>query len=583
MGASTIAGTLNITANGAVTQSGPLAVTGATTLAAGATNDITLTNAANNFSTINVTSGNNVTLRDSNALGLGSLTLSGILDVTANGGITDANGAATNITAPSASLAATSIGTAANPIETNLGSLTATTTAGGIFVSQAGPISLNNIVAGSGNIVINNSLGDMTINTVQASAGGVNLTTAGSILDSNGPANNVTASADSTLNALGVIGRSIDPLEVNVTGALGVAASNQIDNISVIINGTVSPANTLMTLNAPPGEVIFNGVVLYPLALAAGGSPPGTPDLGLFVRNSSTLKTEDMIWGSEAVIIVAEDVTPSDASEDDNTFRSTGGIESQISDETPPTAAGSDPASASALQSLPSLSTTNLDQHPTEVEETDEVRVREEPIVVANAVPPESGHDEVDQRPDHSEDPDQHSAPADIVHEQSALASRSGGTTRENGVSPAFDEGSRAGAGAHPLADRSRLAEAAEATGELKDVPFDFESWRVSEEVMQALIEVAKWMRTNPTKRLIIAGHADERGTSSYNLALGEKRAKTIRNILIDLGVEADRLKALSYGKERPLCRESHEACYRQNRRGHLEADVHEAGWIGIQ
>ena len=89
LGTSTVSGTLNVTAGGAITDSGNVVVTGATTLAAGAGNDIALDSAGNNFSTVSVANGNNVTLRDSNALDLGASTISGNLNVTAAGAITD--------------------------------------------------------------------------------------------------------------------------------------------------------------------------------------------------------------------------------------------------------------------------------------------------------------------------------------------------------------------------------------------------------------------------------------------------------------------------------------------------------------
>jgi hypothetical protein len=89
LGASTISGTLNVTTNGAITQSGALNVAATTTLSAGAGNDITLNNASNDFSTLAVISGNNVSLADANALDLGASTISGTLSVTTVGPITD--------------------------------------------------------------------------------------------------------------------------------------------------------------------------------------------------------------------------------------------------------------------------------------------------------------------------------------------------------------------------------------------------------------------------------------------------------------------------------------------------------------
>ncbi len=96
LAASTVSGTLTVTSNGVLTQSGALSVTGITTLAAGVSNNITLNNAANNFSTVGVTSGNNVTLTDANALNLGASTVSGTLNVTTNGALTQSG--ALNVT-----------------------------------------------------------------------------------------------------------------------------------------------------------------------------------------------------------------------------------------------------------------------------------------------------------------------------------------------------------------------------------------------------------------------------------------------------------------------------------------------------
>jgi peptidoglycan-associated lipoprotein len=78
----------------------------------------------------------------------------------------------------------------------------------------------------------------------------------------------------------------------------------------------------------------------------------------------------------------------------------------------------------------------------------------------------------------------------------------------------------------------------------------------------------AGWMRQNPQVAVTIEGHADERGTREYNLALGERRAAAARNFLITLGIEARRIATVSYGKERPQVLGSTEAAWSQNRRG---------------
>ena len=128
---------------------------------------------------------------------------------------------------------------------------------------------------------------------------------------------------------------------------------------------------------------------------------------------------------------------------------------------------------------------------------------------------------------------------------------------------------------AEPEAARQRTEEmrqeaAATAGTGLQDVFFGYDSWTIIDSGKQALGADAQWLKANGGKALTIEGHCDERGTSAYNLVLGEKRAKAARNYLVELGVGANRLSVVSYGKERPSCNEHAESCYQQNRRGHL-------------
>jgi peptidoglycan-associated lipoprotein len=118
---------------------------------------------------------------------------------------------------------------------------------------------------------------------------------------------------------------------------------------------------------------------------------------------------------------------------------------------------------------------------------------------------------------------------------------------------------------------QERLAASA---GALQDVFFDFDRWTLTEQGRQSLGMNADWLRSNPDKKITIEGHCDERGTSAYNMVLGEKRASAIRAYLIDLGIKAARLEVVSYGKERPFCQDRTETCYQQNRRGHLAIRV---------
>ncbi len=118
--------------------------------------------------------------------------------------------------------------------------------------------------------------------------------------------------------------------------------------------------------------------------------------------------------------------------------------------------------------------------------------------------------------------------------------------------------------------DEIRAEQSASAAAGLRDVFFAYDSFLISDGGRQALSRNAEWMKANPAAQLKVEGHCDERGTSAYNLVLGEKRAKAARNYLVELGVAATRLAVVSYGKERPFCREHAESCYAQNRRGHV-------------
>jgi peptidoglycan-associated lipoprotein len=115
-----------------------------------------------------------------------------------------------------------------------------------------------------------------------------------------------------------------------------------------------------------------------------------------------------------------------------------------------------------------------------------------------------------------------------------------------------------------------RAEQSATAAAGIRDVFFGYDSWTISEEGQQVLRRNAEWLRAHGMTKLKVEGHCDERGTSAYNLVLGEKRAESVRNYLMDLGVKGDRLTVVSYGKELPVCYDPLESCYQQNRRGHL-------------
>lgn len=115
-----------------------------------------------------------------------------------------------------------------------------------------------------------------------------------------------------------------------------------------------------------------------------------------------------------------------------------------------------------------------------------------------------------------------------------------------------------------------RREQAAAAAAGLRDVYFAYDSWTIGDDARQSLMHDAELIKANAGAQIKIEGHCDERGTSAYNLVLGEKRAKAVRNYLVELGIGANRLAVVSYGKERPFCKEHTESCFQQNRRGHL-------------
>ena len=104
----------------------------------------------------------------------------------------------------------------------------------------------------------------------------------------------------------------------------------------------------------------------------------------------------------------------------------------------------------------------------------------------------------------------------------------------------------------------------------IKDVFFDYDSYDISQQYQRVLQADASFLKQHPNMKFLIEGHCDERGSTEYNLALGDNRANSIKQALISLGISADRIRTISYGKERPFCTESTEACWAQNRRGHF-------------
>jgi peptidoglycan-associated lipoprotein len=104
----------------------------------------------------------------------------------------------------------------------------------------------------------------------------------------------------------------------------------------------------------------------------------------------------------------------------------------------------------------------------------------------------------------------------------------------------------------------------------VKDVYFDYDKSDIRSDQQSSIQADAQFLSQHTNVNITIEGHCDERGSTDYNLALGDQRASAVKTALTTLGVNASRIKTISYGKEKPFCTESNEACWQQNRRGHL-------------
>ncbi|MGA9978670.1 MAG: peptidoglycan-associated lipoprotein Pal [Candidatus Sulfotelmatobacter sp.] len=104
----------------------------------------------------------------------------------------------------------------------------------------------------------------------------------------------------------------------------------------------------------------------------------------------------------------------------------------------------------------------------------------------------------------------------------------------------------------------------------VKDVYFDYDKADVRSDQQSSVQSDVQFLNQHAAINFTVEGHCDERGSTEYNLALGDKRATAVKDALVAAGVGASRIKTISYGKEKPFCSESNEACWQQNRRGHF-------------
>jgi peptidoglycan-associated lipoprotein len=116
----------------------------------------------------------------------------------------------------------------------------------------------------------------------------------------------------------------------------------------------------------------------------------------------------------------------------------------------------------------------------------------------------------------------------------------------------------------------SSLTEEQQFNQSVKDIYFDYDRYDVSTAQQSSITTTAQYLAAHPGIRFSVEGHCDERGSTEYNLALGDNRANAVKGALVRAGIPGDRVRTISYGKEKPFCTESTEDCWQQNRRGHF-------------
>jgi peptidoglycan-associated lipoprotein len=107
----------------------------------------------------------------------------------------------------------------------------------------------------------------------------------------------------------------------------------------------------------------------------------------------------------------------------------------------------------------------------------------------------------------------------------------------------------------------------------VQDIFFDYDSYDVRGDAQGSLSKSAAYLAQNPNIKVLIGGYCDERGSNEYNLTLGQSRANSVKEALVQAGIAANRLRVVSYGKEKPFCTESTEECWQQNRRAGFSID----------
>ena len=143
-------------------------------------------------------------------------------------------------------------------------------------------------------------------------------------------------------------------------------------------------------------------------------------------------------------------------------------------------------------------------------------------------------------------------------------------TPKETGTAVAPEPGtgeSKDEQAARQRAKEEAMERAATAAAGLQPIYFDFDRSVIRDDAKAAMVVNSQWLKTNPNVKVRIEGSSDDRGTKEYNQALGQRRAASAKKYLVDMGISANRISLISYGKEKPVCGEASEGCWQKNRR----------------
>ncbi|MBF0557476.1 MAG: peptidoglycan-associated lipoprotein Pal [Nitrospirae bacterium] len=153
------------------------------------------------------------------------------------------------------------------------------------------------------------------------------------------------------------------------------------------------------------------------------------------------------------------------------------------------------------------------------------------------------------------------------AHRQAVQSEQPQTTPAAKSETPGSSTGEGAGT---PMKQAETKAAEKELGTKVEDIHFDFDKSDVREDAKPIMKSLAGMLSSSTATHVVIEGNCDERGTSEYNLALGDRRANAAKTYLISLGIPSARLKTISYGKEKPLCTEGTEECWAKNRRDHF-------------